>query len=107
MGYLFLAGAIGFEVFATTMLKLSNGFSELLPSLGCAVGYLLCFFMLGKALEHINLSIAYALWAALGIILTTIIAFFLFGEKITLPLIVGIALIVVGVFVVNLNSTAH
>lgn len=107
MGYLLLAGAIGFEVFATTMLKLSNGFTALLPTAGCIVGYLLCFFLLGKSLEHLNLSLAYALWAALGIILTTIVAFFLFGDKITLPVIVGIIFIVIGVVMVNLNSTAH
>lgn len=107
MGYVLLAGAIIFEVFATTMLKLSNGFTALLPSAGCVVGYLLCFFLLGKSLEHLNLSLAYALWAALGIILTTVVAFFLFGDKITLPMIIGIALIVVGVVLVNLNSTAH
>lgn len=107
MGYVLLAGAIAFEVFATTMLKLSNSFTALLPTLGCIVGYLVCFFLLGKSLEHLNLSIAYALWAALGIILTTVVAFFLFEDKITLPIIIGIAFIVIGVVMVNLNSTAH
>lgn len=107
MGYLLLAGAIGFEVFATTMLKLSNGFSVLVPSIACGVGYVLCFFLLGKALEHINLNMAYALWAGVGIILTTIVALVLFGEHLTVPVVIGIALIVIGVVIVNMFSTAH
>ena len=107
MGYLLLAGAIGFEVFATTMLKLSNGFSALAPSIACGVGYVLCFFLLGKALEHINLNLAYALWAGIGIILTTVVALIFFGEHLTVPVVIGIALIVIGVVVVNMFSTAH
>lgn len=107
MGYLLLAGAIVFEVFATTMIKLSKGFSEVLPTIACIIGYVLCFFLFGKSLEHIELSIAYAMWAGLGIILTVVVALVLFGDAISLPMILGIGLIVIGVVVVNLFSTAH
>lgn len=107
IGYVFLAGAIVCEVFATTMLKFANGFTELLPSIACGLGYVLCFFLLGKSLESLNLSLSYALWAGLGIILTTIVAVLFFGEHMSAPLIVGIALIVIGVIVVNMFSSSH
>lgn len=107
MGYLLLAGAIVFEVFGTTMMKMSNGFSVILPTIACVIGYILCFFFLGKALEHIELGIAYAVWAGLGIVLTVIVALLLFGDTITLPVIIGIVLILAGVVAVNLFSSAH
>lgn len=107
MGYLLLAGAIVFEVFGTTMMKFSNGFSEILPTIACVVGYVLCFFFLGKALEHIELSIAYAVWAGLGIILTVVVALVLFGDTLNAAMVIGIVLIIIGVVVVNLFSSAH
>lgn len=106
-GYLLLGGAIICEVFATTMMKLSNGFSVLPPSAACVVGYLLCFFLLGKALVTVNLSIGYAVWAAVGIILTSIIAVVAFGDQLTAPAIFGMVLIIVGVVLVNMFGPAH
>lgn len=107
MGYLLLAGAVVFEVFATTMMKMSNGFSVIIPTIACVLGYILCFFFLGKALEHIELSIVYAVWAGLGIVLTVIVALVIFGDAITLPVIIGIVLILAGVVTVNLFGSAH
>ena len=106
-GYLLLGGAILCEVFGTAMMKLANGFTALWPTIGCIAGYVLCFFLLGKALLSVNLSIAYAIWAALGIVLTTIVAVIAFGEHLTWPVIVGIALIVVGVVMVNIFGPSH
>lgn len=107
IGYILLGGAIVCEVFATTMMKVSAGFSLLAPSIACAAGYLLCFFLLGKALLTINLSVAYAVWAALGILLTSAIAVVAFGDHLTLPAIGGMVLIVTGVIVLNLFGPAH
>ena len=107
VGYLFLGGAILFEVFATTMMKISNGFTQLWPSIGCAVGYIVCFYLLSKALVTVNLSVGYAVWAAVGIVLTAIIAVIAFGEHLAWPAILGMALIIVGVVLVNLFGSAH
>lgn len=106
-GYLLLGGAILCEVFATTMMKMSNGFSVLIPSVACIGGYCLCFFLLGKALVTVNLSIGYAIWAAVGIILTSIIAVVFFGDHLTVPAIIGMALIIVGVVMVNIFGPSH
>lgn len=102
MGYLLLAGAIGCELFATISLKMSNGFSNLIPTICCIIGYVLSFACLGKALLTINLSIAYATWSALGIVLATILAALLFGDTVTPLGIFGMVLIIVGVVVLNL-----
>ncbi len=108
MGYVLLVGAICCEVFATSMMKAAGGgFTVLLPSVGCVVGYLLCFWLLGKALVTVNLSVGYAIWAALGIVLTSIIAVVMFSEQLNAPSIVGIALIVAGVVLVNMFGPAH
>lgn len=71
------------------------------------MGYLLCFWLLGKALVTVNLSVGYAIWAALGIVLTSIIAVVMFGEQLNAPSIVDIALIVAGVVLVNMFGPAH
>lgn len=107
VGYLLLAGAIVAEIFATSMLKLCNGFTALLPTIACILGYVACFYMFGKALNSINLSVGYAVWCAVGIVATTLIAVFFFGDKLTIAGVVGILLIVVGVVVLNLFGTAQ
>ena len=102
-----LAGAICCEVFATSMMKAANGFTVLAPSAARVAGYLLCFWLLGKALVTVNLSLGYAIWAALGIVLTTIIAVIAFGERLSVPAIAGIVLIIAGVVMVNVFGPSH
>lgn len=106
-GYLFLGGAILFEVFATTMMKISNGFTQLWPTIACGAGYVACFYLLSKALVTVDLSVGYAVWAAVGIVLTSIIAVIAFGEQLTWPAVLGMVLIIVGVVLVNLYGAAH
>ena len=107
MGIALLVGAIACEVFATTMMKLSLGFTVLPASIACVVGYIACFGLLSRALLHIDLSVSYALWAGLGIVATTLIAVFAFGDRLTGVGVVAIGLIVVGVVLLNLYGTAH
>ncbi len=107
MGYVLLVGAICCEVFGTFMMKSAQGFTVLPPTIGCVVGYVLCFWLLGKALVTVELSVGYAIWAALGIVLTAIIAVVAFGERLGVPAIVGIALIIAGVAMVNLFGPSH
>ena len=102
MAYLFLAIAIAGELIGTTFLKISYGFTKLVPSLECILAYSVCFFFFSKALLNINLSIAYATWCGVGIIVSTIISVFIFKQGISMMGVFGIALIVIGTVLLNL-----
>ncbi len=105
MSYLFLAGAIALELTGTTCMKYSDGFSKLMPAIGCIASYIICFFLLSKALQNMNLSITYATWSAVGLIASTIISVLIFKEGISGLGILGIILIVGGVVILNLFGT--
>lgn len=107
MHYLMLSLAIGLELIATTLLKYSDGFRKIVPTIGCAIAYLLCFYCLSKALERINLGIAYATWSGVGIIATTIISAVLFKQGVSLLGVLGIILIIVGCILLNVFGTVH
>ena len=94
MYWLFLALAVLFEIFATTMMKISDGFSKLLPSIGTFVGYILCFTFLSMALKKIDLGIAYAIWGAVGITIMAAIGIIFFKESISFLKVGSILLIV-------------
>ena len=95
MSWLYLFLAIVFETVSTTLLKLSNGFSVILPSIGTVVGYILCFYFLSLAFKTIDISIAYAVWGAVGIVLITLIGIFFFHENVSFLKILFIALIII------------
>ena len=96
MGWLYLILAILFEIIGTTALKLSNGFSVLLPSIGTVFSYILCFFFLSYSLKTIDMSVAYAIWCAVGIFLISVIGMTFFHEPISIVIIVSIFLIILG-----------
>ena len=96
MRWVLLALAIGFETMATSCLKLSKGFTVLLPSIGTVVGYGLSFWLFSHALKRIDLSVAYAVWCAGGILLVTAVSFFYFHEPMTALKLVFILLILIG-----------
>jgi len=105
MGYWYLTIAIIAEVLATSALKESEGFSRLVPSLIVLAGYGASFYFLSLVLQTIPIGVAYALWAGLGIGLITIVGVVMFGQKMDLPAVIGIALIVSGVFVLRVFSS--
>ncbi|MFO7727008.1 MAG: multidrug efflux SMR transporter [Desulfonatronovibrio sp.] len=104
--WILLALAIVAEVIATSALKSSNGFTRLLPSLIVVTGYGAAFYFLGMALRSIPVGVAYAVWAGLGIVLVTLIAWLLHAQKLDFWAMVGIGMIVGGVAVLNLLSKA-
>jgi len=105
MGYWYLTIAIIAEVLATSALKESEGFSRLVPSLIVVAGYGTSFYFLSLVLQTIPIGVAYALWAGLGIGLITIVGVVMFGQKMDLPAVIGIALIISGVFVLRVFSS--
>lgn len=104
MKYIFLAFAIIFEVIGSSFIKVSDGFTKWLPTTVVAVAYMICFYFLAKALKFIPLGTAYAIWGGLGIVLTAAISVVVFKQKLDVPAILGISLIVCGVIVMNVFS---
>ena len=104
MQWLFLFIAIISEVIGTSALKASEGFSRLWPSVIVVAGYGSAFYCLSLTLQTIPIAVAYAIWSGAGITLIALIAAFVYGQSLDFPAIVGIALIVAGVVVLNLFS---
>ena len=100
----YLAIAILSEVAATSALKASEGLSRLWPSVVVIVGYGISFYFLSLTLKTIPVGIAYAVWSGAGVALITLIAWLFFSQKLDLPAILGLLLIVAGVVVLNLYS---
>ena len=93
--YLFIAGAL--EITWAVAMKMSNGFTLLIPSIVTGVGYIASAVFLSIALKHLPLGTAYAMWTGMGIVGTTLLGIFLFQEKLTIPQVICVILIVVGI----------
>jgi small multidrug resistance pump len=106
MAYFLLACAIIAEVFGTTMLKFSDGFSRVWPSVATGVAYAISFYLLALTLKTMAVGTAYAIWSAVGTALIAAIGIVFLGEAATWTRILGITLVIVGVVVLNL-SDAH
>lgn len=104
MNYLYLAVAIVSEVVATSFMKESDGFTKVVPGLITVVGYAVAFYFLSLTLRTIPTGIAYAIWSALGIVLISAVAWIFQGQKLDGPAILGMAMIIGGVVVMNLFS---
>lgn len=102
--WIYLAIAIVAEVIATSALKASHEFTRLIPTIIVVIGYLTAFYFLTLSLRVIPVGVAYAIWAGLGIVLIAIISWILYGQKLDLPALLGMGLIISGVLVINLFS---
>ena len=104
MSYLYLSIAIVAEVIGTSALKASEGFTRLGPALITILGYAAAFYFLSLTLRTIPVGIAYAIWSGVGIVLISLVGYALFRQTLDPPAIVGMALIIAGVAVINLFS---
>ena len=104
MKWLYLAVAIVAEIFATSALKGSEGFTRLVPSVITVFGYLISFYFLSLTLREIPVGIAYAIWSGVGIVLISIVGAVLFKQHLDTPAHIGIGLIIAGVVVMNVFS---
>lgn len=102
--WIFLFVAIIAEVIATSALKSSEGFTKPIASVIVVLGYIIAFYCLSLTLKTIPVGVAYAIWSGVGIVLVTTIAWIVFDQKLDVWGIVGIALIMSGVLVLNLLS---
>lgn len=103
--WLILMLAIAAEVVATSSLKASEGFTRLWPSTLVVLGYALAIYLLSLVLKSIPVGVAYAIWSGLGVVLITLVAWLMYGQRIDLPGLIGMGLIVAGVVVLNLFSS--
>jgi small multidrug resistance pump len=104
MPYFILFFAVVAETIGTTALQASQQFSRLVPSLVVVVAYVISFILLGWALKFMPVGIAYAIWSGLGIVLIAAIGFVVFGQRLDLPALLGMALILGGILVIHLFS---
>ena len=109
MTYFYLAIAIVSEVVATSFLKSTDGFTRLAPSIVVICGYATAFYFLSLTLKAMSVGIVYAIWCGAGIVLVALIAWLVFGQKLDMPAILGMVLIIGGVAVINIfsKSIAH
>lgn len=105
-GQLALIIAILAEVAATSALKASDGFKNVLPSIIVIVGYGTAFYFLSLALRSIPMGVAYAIWSGIGIVLISVAGWLAYGQKLDFAAIAGMGLIVAGVFVLNVLSNS-
>jgi len=104
MNWLYLGLAIMCEVVATSALKASDGFTRAVPTLILVCGYACSFYFLSLTLRTIPVGIAYAIWSGVGVVLISLIAWLMYGQKLDLAAMLGIGLIIAGVMVLNLFS---
>ena len=103
--YAILFVSIVFEIIGTSALLASQTFTKVVPSLVVAVCYSLAIFGLALTFRTIPMGIAYAIWSGLGIVLISTVGWVVFGQRLDLPALAGLALIVTGVVVVNLSDS--
>ena len=96
--------AIILEVIGTTMLQMSQQFTKPLPTAMMVICYFVAFYFLSVSLRTIPVGIAYAIWSGLGIVLISTIGLVLFKQKLDIPAMIGLGLIIAGVIVVNVFS---
>lgn len=107
MHYLFLGLAIVGELIGSSLLKASEGFTKIFPTIGLLIAFATSFFFLSLALKVIPLNAAYAIWSGLGMVATTVISVLIWKEKINGASVAGILLILAGVVILNLFGPGH
>lgn len=101
VAYLFIMGAIVFETIAATCLRFSDGYRKLGPTAAVAVNYVIVFVLAAQALTVLPLSVGYPVWAGGCAITTGVVGVLAFGERKTVSKAIGIALVVVGIVLLD------
>ena len=107
MAWILLSIAIAAEILGTLSLKASDGLSKLWPSLGVLIGYALAFSLMAISLKKLDVGITYAIWSGVGIIGAAIGGVIFFNQHLSRMTIKGMAIIIVGVVVMNLGGASH
>lgn len=107
--YIYLLMAVAAETIGTTALQASQQFSKLLPSVIVVLAYAVSFYLLALTLKFMPVGVMYAIWSGLGILFIALIAWIIFGQKLDAPAMIGMAMIVAGIVVINVfsNTATH
>ena len=103
--YLFLFGAILFEVTGTMLLPVTQNFTKLIPTSILTICYLSAFYLLTFVVNKLPIAIVYATWSGLGIFTIAILGYIFFKQSLSWQAILGLFLIVMGVILVNAYSS--
>lgn len=104
--YILLFVAIISEVAGSSLLKATNGFKKIIPSIALVLAYCLSFYALSLSLNTLPLGMAYAMWAGLGTALTALVGIIIYKEKFNTKVLLGLVLIISGVVVLNISNGA-
>lgn len=104
MVYLLLLTAIAFEVFGTSLLGSTDGFTRLIPTIACLGAYAVSFVLLAQVVKTMSTGTAYAIWSAVGTMAVVVIGIAFLGEALTVPKTLGIVSVVAGVTLLNLGG---
>ena len=107
MTWFLLAIAIAAEIVGTLLLKRSDGFTKLCPSVGVVIGYLTAFALLSQSLKKIDVGITYAIWSGFGIVGAAVGGAIFFNQHLTKLNLIGMAIIISGVVIMNLGGVSH
>jgi len=107
--YVYLILAVAAETIGTTALQASQQFTRLVPTVLVVAGYAVSFYLLALVLKAMPVGIVYAIWSGLGIVFIALIGLLVFGQRLDLPALLGLAMIIGGIAVINLfsGSTSH
>ncbi|BBH70548.1 multidrug resistance protein mmr [Actinoplanes sp. OR16] len=107
MAYVFLFVAIAAELIGTSLMKATEGFTRLWPTMACLIAYGASFVLLAQAVKGIPVGVAYAIWSGVGTAAIVAIGAVFLGEPVTTVKVAAISLIIAGVVMLNINGTAH
>ncbi len=99
--YLLLAVAIAGEIISTGTLKATDGFTKWAPSLVCVISIVVCMYAMSHVMKILPIGITYATWSGVGIIALSLLGIFKYKQIPNFPTIIGLLLIIIGVFIVN------
>lgn len=104
MAFVYLMIAIIAEVIATSAMKASDSFSQLIPSIITVVGYIVALYFLSLTMKTIPIGITYALWSGAGIVLISLVGFFYYKQHLDFAAIIGLAFMIIGILIINVFS---
>ncbi|HHX8481706.1 TPA: DMT family transporter [Vibrio diabolicus] len=99
-----LSIAIVCEVIATSYIPKTEQFTKMMPGTVVLIGYGIAFFLLSVTVKTMPVGVVYAIWSGAGIVLVATVGYFVYGQRLDLPALVGIGFILTGVMIVNLLS---
>jgi len=102
--YILLIFAVLAETIGTTALQASQQFTRFWPSVLVVIAYSVSFYLLAQTLRVMPVGVVYAMWSGLGIVLIAAIGYLVFGQRLDLPAVIGIAMILGGILVIHLFS---